>query len=73
MSIKESHEIPTQVFGGGGRRDTLNEVGSGNSGVKLDDITCSIHKGDGRNKLDHGNKFHKFGWNRERRCCGDII
>ena len=26
MRIKESHELTAQVFGGGGRRDTLNEV-----------------------------------------------
>ena len=60
MSIKEYHELPAQVFGGGGGGDALNEVGSESRGVKLDETTCSIQKGDGKKKLDHGHTFPNF-------------
>ena len=45
MSIKDSREFPAQVFGGGGRGDALDEFGSSNRGVKLDDIAYSIQEG----------------------------
>ena len=73
MSIKDSHELPDQVFGGVGIGDAIDEVGSKSRGVKLNDISCSIQKKDGKKKLNYCHKFTKFGWNYRCRCGGNVV
>ena len=65
--------MPDQVFGGGGRGDALDEVESKSRGLKLDDISCSIQKEDGKKKLNHCHKFPKFGWSCRYRCGGGVV
>ena len=45
MGIKDSSELPAQVFEGGFRRDVLNEAGIEIKGVSFDYVTFSIQKG----------------------------
>ena len=48
MIIKEIHDFPDQVFGGGGWRDALKEFGNNCRVVKLDDTAYIIQRGDGK-------------------------
>ena len=48
MIIKEIHELPDQVFGGGRWRDALKEFGNNCRVVKLDDTAYIIQRGDGK-------------------------
>ena len=64
MSINDSHELSAQVFGGGGRKDTPNEVGSESRGSSWMMLPTISRKGTAKRSWTMAIHFLNLAWTR---------